>query len=231
MARSATTSRPRGAAVHSGRAALVSLALLACNPPAAHDAAVAAPRPPAPPAPDCDDPPAAVLTYLSDKTCPSVLYQEAAELALRSLTPGARATPALAPEECRPCRYTGVVTPAGPVVLAVRVPPGSELADAAWIGAAQDGEPLAFAPLWYDRPVLGDSTLQGPAWALAPHVCGKSLVLWPVARLPGADAEEPSPALLAAAGVYASRRGELTRLGDPVPNDRSTCTPVRLELP
>lgn len=228
MARPAPTSR--AATGHPRLAAL--LAALACNPPAAGDTAAAAPRAPTPPPPTCDDPPAGVLTYLSDKTCPSVLFQErAGDLALRSLTPGARVVPALPPEDCRPCRYAGAVTPAGPLVLAVRVPPGSELADAAWLGATAEGEPLAFVPLWYDRPVLGDSTLQGPAWALAPFVCDRALVLWPAPRLPGAEGEEPSPALLAAAGVYAARRGELTRLGDPVPSDRSACTPVPLEPP
>lgn len=212
------------------RAALA--AALACNPPAAGEMAAAPPRVPSPPAPTCDEPPAGTLAYLADETCPSVLVQEnAGGLAVRSLNPGARSVPVVTPDECRPCRFSGVVTPAGPLLLAVRVPAFSELADAAWLGATADGEPLAFTPLWYDRPVLGDSTVIGPAYALAPHVCGKALVLWPAPRLPGARGEEPSPALLAASGVYATRRGELIRLGDPVPSDRSACTAVPLELP
>lgn len=214
------------------RVALVAAAL-ACNPPAAGGDPIAAPpRAPSPPPPACDEPPAGALAYLSDRTCPSVIYQDnTAGLALRSLTPGARAVSVLPPEACKPCRFSGAVTPAGPLVLAVRTPAGSELADAAWLGATAEGEPLTFTPLWYDRPVLGDSTVQGPAYALAPFVCGATLVLWPAPRLPGARGEEPSPELLAASGVYAPRRGELVRLGDPVPADRSACTPVPLELP
>lgn len=150
-----------------------------------------------------------------------------------------RPVPVLPPADCRPCRYEGVVTPIGPIVLATRPAADSELAAAAWIGAGLppsprvdlEPAPLVFAPLWFDRPGLGDSTVQGPPWALAPHLCGRDLVLAPAPRLPGARAEEPPPALVRAAGVYAAAGAELLRQDRPVPSDMSTCAPVPLELP
>src|SRR5690606_14888709 len=103
-----------------------------------------------------------------------------------------RPVPVLPPADCRPCSYEGVVTALGPIVVAARPAADSELAAAAWIGAGMppsprvdiEPAPLVFAPLWFDRPALGDSTLQGPAWALAPRLCGRDLVLTPAPRLP-----------------------------------------------
>lgn len=215
---------PRGAG-----AALASV-ILACGPPATVERVADPPRDSAPPAPSCEAAPDGALAVLSSATCPWMLVPDGSGAQLRPAEAGARPLRVEAPAECRPCRYAGVVTAAGPVVLATRASATSELAAAAWIGAA-DGSVLAFAPLWLDRPALGDSTFQGPPYALAPHVCGASLVLWPEARLPGARGEEPSPALVRARGAYAVRGGELVRLQDDVPGDMSGCTRVPIELP
>lgn len=205
--------------------------LLACNPPVAGEPVVARPPDPPPsPAPRCDEPPAGALAVLAARACPSVLVEEAGGLVLRGLGPGAAALAVAPPETCRPCHFAGAITAAGPVLLAIRPSAGSELADAAWIGASGGGE-LVFAPLWHGQPDFGDRTVQGPAWALAPYVCGDALVLRPAPRLPGARAEEPPPALVRAAGVYTVHGGELARRDTPVPTDMSECEPVPLELP
>lgn len=250
------------------RAALA--AALACNPPATGEPAPAPPAELAPPEPTCEEPPAGALALLPpvdrdmpERTCPWVLVGSGDELSARPLARSDAAVvlapvPVIAPAGCRPCRFAGVVTAAGPLLLATRPSPGSELADAAWFGAGgldpgpprplvaaaaepglalpsprQGPAPVAFTPLWFDRPGFGDSTLQGPAWALAPHLCRTPpvLVLLPEPRLPGARAEEPPPALTRAAGVYALADGELVRQDEPVPPDMSHCTRVPLELP
>lgn len=228
---------------------------LACNPPASGEPAPAPPVEAAPPEPTCEEPPTGALALLPspaplkrlkdmpDWTCPWVLYAASGELLVRPLGRGEAAPqlraplPVVPPADCSPCRYTGLITSLGPVLLATRRSGDSELAAAAWIGAAApniDLEPPAavvFAPLWFGQHVFGDSTLQGPAWALAPHLCGELLVLMPEPRLPGAEAEEPDAALVGAAGVYVAAGPELTRHDTPVPSDMSGCTRVALELP
>ncbi|PCC71182.1 hypothetical protein SAMN02745121_04854 [Nannocystis exedens] len=183
---------------------------------------------------------------MPDRTCPWVLYEKAGELAVRPLGRGEAApphvrapVPVLPPAGCRPCRWSGVVTPVGPILLAVRPSADSELAAEAWLGAGMppsprvdvEPAPVVFTPLWFGQPGFGDSTLQGPPWALAPRLCGRSLVLLPTPRLPGAGVEEPPPALVRAAGIYAAAGGELLRQDAPVPADMSNCTAVPLELP
>jgi hypothetical protein len=190
--------------------------------------------------------PAAARQDMPDQTCPWVLFKKEGELAVRPLGRGEAApahvrapVPVVPPPGCDPCRWSGVVTPVGPILLAVRPSADSELAAAAWIGAGMppsprvdvEPAPLVFAPLWFGQSVFGDSTLQGPPWALAPRLCGRSLVLLPTPRLPGAGAEEPPSALVRAAGVYAAAGGELLRQDMPVPADMSDCTAIPLELP
>ena len=205
----------------------------ACAPPPAQVITVA-PRPTPEPGPACTPPPVEALAYLADTTCPWVLVPgDMSQLSLRRTD--LVAAPALSvapPEECAGrCRFSGAVTSLGPLLLAVRAGPNSELADAVFIGAALGGRTLRFAPLWYGRPVLGDSTPQGPAYALAPWVCDGMLVLRPGSRLPGAASEEPSAALREAAGVYEVVEDELRRADRPVPEDTKQCTRVPLELP
>ncbi|MDC0722537.1 hypothetical protein [Nannocystis bainbridge] len=184
---------------------------------------------------------------MPDRTCPWVLFKtDEGPLAVRPLGRGEAApphvrapVPVVPPAACRPCRWSGVVTPVGPILLAVRPSADSELAAEAWIGAGMppsprvdvEPAPLVFAPLWFGQPGFGDSTLQGPAWALAPRLCGRELVLLPTPRLPGAGAEEPPPALVRAAGVYAAAGSELLRQDVPIPSDMSNCTAIPLELP
>jgi len=225
------TRRPR-APLRVPRVALAAL-VAACAPPPA-ERSTAQPTPAPAPAPACAPPPAEALAYLSDATCPWVLVPGAPALSLRR-TDVAAPPPALAvapPEGCAGrCRYSGAVTSLGPMLLAVRADPNSELADAAYVGAALGGRSLRFIPLWHGRPALGDSTVQGPAHALAPWICGDMLVLVPGPRLPGAAGEETPTALREAAGVYELVEDELRRVDRPVPEDMKLCTRVNLELP
>lgn len=204
-----------------------------CTPPPA-ELITAAPGPTPVAVVECMPVPAETLAYLADGTCPWVLVPgEGLAMTLRR-TDGTEApsVDVVAPEGCAGrCSYSGAVTALGPVLLAVRADPNSELADAAFVGAALGGRTLRFAPLWFGRPSVGDSTLQGPAHALAAWVCGDSLVLMPGARLPGAASEEASRALREAAGVYELADEELRRADRPVPEDMKQCTRIPLELP
>lgn len=216
----------------SRRGALLAL-LCACTPPPT-ETTTAAPIPAPAPAPACTPVPAEALAYLADATCPWVLVPgEAPALTLRRTDAAAAATLEVTPpEECQGrCSFSGAVTALGPVLLVVRADPHSELPDAAFVGAALGGRTLRFAPLWFGRPALGDSTLQGPAYALAPWVCDDKLVLTPGPRLPGAASEEPPTALRQASGVYEVADDELRRAQRPVPEDMKRCTRIPLELP
>lgn len=204
----------------------------ACTPPPTVTT-TAAPSPASEPPTPCTPTPAEALAYLVDGTCPWVLVGDAPAMTLRRTDvtepPSIGVVP---PEECAGrCSFRGVVTALGPVLLAVRADPNSELADAAFVGAALGGRTLRFAPLWFGRPAVGDSTLQGPPYALAPWVCGDRLVLLPWPRLPGAANEEASTGLRAAAGVYELAGDELRRADRPVPEDMKQCTRLPLELP
>jgi len=138
----------------------------------------------------------------------------------------------MVPEACAGrCSYSGAVTVLGPVLLAVRADPNSELAEAVFVGAALGGRVLRFAPLWFGRPAVGDSTQQGPVYGLAAWVCGDSLVLMPGPRLPGAASEEAPRALREAAGAYELVDEELRRVDRPVPEDMKQCTRIPFELP
>ncbi|MCY0989155.1 hypothetical protein OV203_18605 [Nannocystis sp. ILAH1] len=205
-----------------------------------------APRSPAGPSTDVAARESSARSDMPVQTCPWVLFEKDGELAVRPLGRGEAApphvrapVPVIPPAGCRPCRWSGVATPAGPILLAVRPSADSELAAEAWLGAGMppspridvEPAPVVFTSLWFGQHGFGDSTLQGPPWALAPRLCGRSLVLLPTPRLPGAGVEEPPPALVRAAGVYAAAGGELLRQDTPVPSDMSICTAVPLELP
>ena len=223
--------RARTAAVVAFVAAVAAVA--ACTPTPA-EVTTAEPGPIPEPGHSCAPTPAEALAYLTDATCPWVLVPgDAAEMTLRRTdAPPSLALAVVPPEDCAGrCRFRGVVSSLGPLLLAVRADPNSELADAAFLGAALGGRTLRFAPLWFGRPVLGDSTLQGPAHALVPWVCGDALVLMPGPRLAGATSEEPPTALRAAAGVYELAGDELRRADRPVPEDMKQCIRVPLEVP
>lgn len=217
------------------RATLGIALLVACNPPAAGDAA-GTPMPPEQTDARCVEPPANALAVLADATCPWVLVPtdrpEAGSLALQELAKAApRALAVAVPDECAAgCEYRGLVTEIGPVVIATRASRLREGAEQAFVGAALGGATIRFVSLWYDRTAFGDATPLGPSLALAPWICGTELVLAGEPRIAGADAEEASEGLGAAAGVYAIKDDELQRSGPALPR-LDSCTRVPLELP
>lgn len=216
------------------RASVGLAALLACNPPAAGDAAVM-PTPPEQSDARCVEPPATALAVLADATCPWALVPtdrpDAGAVALQELAKAApRALAVAVPDGCADgCAYSGLVTEVGPVVVATRASKLREGAEEAYVGAALGGATIRFAPLWYDRSAVGDATPLGPSMTLAPWICEKELVLAAQPRLAGA-AEEASEGLRAAAGVYAIVGEELVRSGPARPR-LDGCTRVAVELP
>ena len=210
----------------------IALLVVACNPPATREAASATEPPSAPLAPTCAPPPAAALALIADAPCPWILVGERTDMALRATDMVApRVVVVEPPAECGGrCSFTGASTALGPVLLATRHDPASELADAAFVGAALGGGVLRFTSLWYGETAQADSTELGPTYALVPWVCEGALVLAVGGRLPGARAEEPARALERAAGVYAIADDELRRTEQAMPA-LTGCTRVPLELP
>ncbi len=182
--------------------------------------------------PTCAPPPAAALALVADAPCPWILVGEGAALALRATDMVApRVLAVTVPEACGGgCSFTGASTALGPVLLATRQSPASELADAVFLGAALGGGTVRFTPLWYGATARGDSTDLGPSYALVPWVCDGALVLAVGGRLPGARAEEPALVLQQAAGVYVMADDELRR-GEQTMPALTGCTRVPLELP
>ena len=207
-------------------------ACVACSPPVVREVSGVTEPPSVVLGPVCASPPAAALALVADTPCPWILVGEPSQLALRATDMVApRALVVVGPPECeRRCDFTGASTAAGPVLLATRRDPASELADAAFIGAALGGGSMRFAPLWYGPPARGDSTDLGPSYQLAPWVCEGALVLAVEGRLPGAQAEEPTAALVRAAGVYAVEEDALRRTEQVMPA-LTGCTRVPLEAP
>jgi hypothetical protein len=206
--------------------------VLACNPPAAREVATAVEPPIAEVAPACAPPPAAALALLADAPCPWILVADGSAMALRATDMVApRALLVAPPEECAGrCDFTGTSTALGPLVIATLPDAASELPAAVFVGAALGGGTVRFAPLWFGRTSRVDNTDQGPSHALVPWVCGDALVLAVAGRVPAAAAEEPAPALVRAAGVYAIADDELRRLDRPTP-PLAQCVRVPLELP
>ncbi|MCA9690886.1 MAG: hypothetical protein R3A51_06940 [Nannocystaceae bacterium] len=218
------------------RVALCGLLLAACessSPP--RERAVVSPGSPEAAARCAEDHLArdAVLARFDGETCPFVLVRGAAPSAveLHSLTEPPTRRAGVAPERCPPerCQWSGVDTPAGPLLLAVAPSPASELPREVWLGAAGEAEALAFTPLWTGEPATVDDTELGPVFALEPQLCGGALALTVRARLPPAGAEPPPPSITAAAGVYRVVDGELARIG-PTPAG-AACLPIALALP
>lgn len=204
-----------------------------CNPSVVREPAPGVEAPVVEVAPACAPPPAAALALLADAPCPWILVSgDASTMALRATDMVApRALVVVLPPECGGrCEFTGTSTPLGPILLATRPDPASEVADAAFLGAALGGGTVRFTPLFFGRSARTDSTEMGPSHMLAPWVCGDALVLAATGRLPAADAEEPAAALLRAAGVYVIADDELRRTDTPPP-PLTGCVRVPLELP
>jgi hypothetical protein len=163
--------------------------------------------------------------------CDAVLVARGSELAVLVREPEATRVVASGspPPGCErstsPCSYEGVMTAAGPLVLAARRGPQSEIPEALELGITGEGQ-LLFVPLWVDPPAVEHDTFVGPVFALEPRVCADSIVLVPVPRLPSAGDEVPSELLRARAGVHVVRDGDV--VVEPWNESGSCTTPLRL---
>lgn len=138
------------------------------------------------------------------------------------------------PEPCRTrtCVYQGTLTPVGPLIVATVPSPSSEMPSDVLLVVAH-GERLASTSLWEGagEPVESDFTHVGPAYALAPFVCGQALALLAVERLDVVGL--PPPATLRAregrldlAALVST--GQATPAG---PVERAGCRQVDLPVP
>ncbi|MBC8069046.1 MAG: hypothetical protein IAG13_11990 [Deltaproteobacteria bacterium] len=185
-----------------------------------------------PPPPDCRDaPPGEALAQWPAGECPLVLLLEREGVRLESLAKQPPSPWRGKPPECSaaPCRFEGLQTPLGPMIVASEPTANSEMPRAVHLGVALAGSAIAFVDLWAGAgaSVVEDSTELGPAHALVPMQCGRKLGLFAGARLPAGEAIAPPLELIAREGVIAIDDGS----AELRPGTREGCTPLVLPLP
>ncbi len=207
------------------------IAVAACEKPPApseQETPVAAPAPP----PECKPPPVGdqVAHWIAPDGCPLVVVASGTTLRIDSLSLAPTIAATGSAPECRvaACRYEGVNTELGPMLVVTEPGPQSEVPTAVFLGVVA-GAQLLFVDLWAGAgaPVEEDATLVGPAHALVPMRCGAALGLFAKARLPGTDQ-------LAVPEALASRQGlmDLGRGGGAIrPGSAVDCTPLDVPLP
>jgi hypothetical protein len=104
------------------------------------------------------------------------------------------------------CRYEGIDTDVGPVLVVTEPSAESDVPASVFVGVVAGGT-LAFVDLWAGAgaPVREDATLVGPAYALEPRKCGGGVGFVVAPRVRGAF-DAPPPSLLARQGVLALDR-------------------------
>ena len=185
-----------------------------------------------PPPPNCRAMPSGeALAQWPAGECPLVLLKDREGLRLESLDEKPPSPSHGQPPECRvaACRYEGVQTPLGPMVIASEPGAESEVPVALHLGFVAAGGRIAFVDLWAGAGamVIEDSTELGPAHALVPMQCGRMLGFFAAARLPAGEAVEPPPELRAREGLVAIADGDT----EPKPGAKSGCVPLELPLP
>lgn len=138
------------------------------------------------------------------------------------------------PDDCGPalerCELWGVHDELGPVLLAAVRGHESEVPIQVYVGWVDDRR-LAFAPSWYGLSSIADHTRVGPPWVLAPFACDGQLLLLPAARLPEAGVEQPSEAVLTAAGRWTIGEDGSAWPSPATQRDPAGCRPVFTALP
>jgi hypothetical protein len=183
----------------------------------------------------CAAVPEGAVGLVSAEPCDQVIVLRDGELRVielrEDIETGTSAARGQLPERCgeegRACELSGVATAVGPMLLLARRGPHSEMPEEVSLGFVDDGQ-LVFVPLWVDPPATELDTEVGPVFALEPRVCGESLVLIAVPRLPSAGDEAPSPTLRGLEGRYRLRDGEVVI--EPW-DDAEPCERVPLALP
>ncbi len=165
--------------------------------------------------------------------CPWIVTSEARDelLSLRSTDPDVSLLASgPVPESCAPllrCRFEGVDTRHGPIVLAIRASAHSELPDMVELGLVLDDSELTFVPLWPNAASFDDGTNLGPTYVLAPWSCDAGIALFVSPRLPEAHVEDPPVELRAREGMVRREGDELVI--EHVPRER--CRRIAMWLP
>ena len=189
---------------------------------------------PAPP-PECRRAPVGdqVAHWIAPDGCPLVVVATATTLRIESLALTPTITASGPVPECRvaACRYEGVSTDLGPMLVATEPGPQSEVPTAVFLGVIA-GDALVFVDLWQGGgpSVEEDETLIGPTHALVPMRCGSALGLFARSRVPGTTELAVPDALAVRQGLMEMRKGGGTIRPAPSSADVG-CTPLGVSLP
>lgn len=177
-----------------------------------------------------------VAQWTARDGCPIAVRAVAGALQLESLAL-APSPPVVGPAPtCRVagCRYEGVDTELGPMLIATEPGAQSEVPTAVFLGVVAGGR-LVFVDLWAGAgpAVIEDSTAVGPAHALAPLRCGDDLGLFARPRVPGMEHLAVPPTLaeregILALGVAPGVTDEAVTLR---PGASTGCRPLAVPLP
>lgn len=204
--------------------------VLACAQPAQPPPEPGPAAPSSPPAPDCCEPPPGEIVARFGEPCPWVVVVERGELHMTSLALDAKGDVRGAPPSCMhaSCRYEGVETALGPMLVATEPTAESEVPRTVFVGVVVRKTELVFVDLWAAAgpAVTEDSTALGPAHALVPMKCGDALGLFARARLPVGESTEPPAELRTREGILPLASSAATR-----PGTQDGCTPLDLPLP
>ncbi len=201
------------------------------KPPVPSDPVVPVDEPPPPPPPECRAaPPGELLAeWIGPERCPISVTLAGGILRLedRSMT---RPLVATGPEPTcvsATCRYEGVTTELGPMLVVTEPGAQSEIPTAAMLGVVA-GDTLVFVDLWAGAgaPVVEDDTALGPSHGLTAMRCGDELGLFARARVPSLGHLQVPPELAVREGRMALRRGATVR-----PADAKGCSAIELPLP
>ncbi len=190
------------------------------------------PAPTLPPPPACQPVPTGdvVAQWTGPDRCPLIVLAVANTLQLRSLGLTSELAAVGTAPECRvaSCRYEGVNTELGPMLIATEPAAPSEVPAAVFLGVVA-GAQLVFIDLWAGAgpSVQEDSTAVGPAQALAPQRCGAQLGLFAQPRVPGIAPLQIPPALAQREGVMTLDRDGGTLRPGRIPG----CRPLDVPLP
>ncbi len=180
---------------------------------------------PAPPQCETLDPTGSLASFDGVPCGWTLRAQTGAEVEFTHATAPPSMVPGELPERCaeQPCRFRGVQTRLGPLIVAEAVGVEADVPRGVWLGYVRDEE-LQFVDLWADagEAVIDDGVSIGPPHALTPFDCEGALVLLVRPRLAGAQDISAPPMLH-------EREGVLVGSGEVI--DPMRCEELAVELP
>jgi hypothetical protein len=220
-----------GALAVTSLAASLAMSSIGCEKPPVAAEQAAPVEPPPPPPPECRPAPLGdvVAQWVGPDRCPIAVVASAATLTLESLALAPRPAASGAAPTCRvaACRYEGVNTELGPMLVVTEPGAESEVPTAAFLGVVT-GTQLVFVDLWAGAggSVSEDATAVGPAHALTPMQCGAELGLFARPRVSGMENLPVPPTLVA-------RQGRMSLRGDATirPGVANGCRSLTVPLP